>query len=190
MKNLINNGQPVQMWHGISAAALLRRCEQALPEEAAAMSTVASLMHAGEPISESEWMAAESAMHAVEKRLIENYTGEVKLNRYGQPHGGVHPALLQKPAGRRFATIEINSGYVWWVGDAADEAEACRKSDAEGGGQTEGQYHRIMSSEINNTDGGYAVYEAPAGFDVSDGQDEAEIAAVSALPLAGYYRVS
>lgn len=91
---------------------------------------------------------------------------------------------------RRFATLELNSGYVWWVGDAADEADACRKSDAEGQYEPEGEYRRITSSEINNTDSGYAVYEAPAGVDVSDGQDEAEIAAVSALPLAGYYRVS
>lgn len=190
MKNLINNGQPTQAWHGITAAALLRRCEQAAPEEAAAMSTVASLMHAGEPISEAEWMAAEGAMHAVEKRLVENYTGEVKLNRYGQPHGGVHPALLQKPATRRFATIELNSGYVWWVGDAADEADACRKSDAEGGGQTEGQYRRIMSSEINSTAGGYAVHEVPAGFYLTDGQDKNQISAVTAQPLVGYYRAS
>lgn len=88
---------------------------------------------------------------------------------------------------RRFATIEINSGYVWWVGDAVDEIDACRKSDAEGQSQVEGEYRRITASESSNTDGGYVVYEAPAGFDVNDGQDEDEIAAVSALPLAGYY---
>lgn len=91
---------------------------------------------------------------------------------------------------RRFATIELNSGYVWWVGDAADEIDACLQSDAEGQAQIEGEYRRITASEINNTDGGYAVYEAPAGFDVNNGQDEDEIAAVSALPLVGYYRAS
>lgn len=80
MKNLINNGQPTQTWHGITAASLLRRCEQATPEEAAAMSTVASLMHAGEPISEAEWMAAESALHAVEKRLFGKSCGIQELS--------------------------------------------------------------------------------------------------------------
>jgi len=190
MKNLINNGQPTQAWHGITAAALLRRCEQALPEEAEAMSTVAALMHAGEPISEAEWMAAESAMHAVEKRLIENYTGEVKLNRYGQPHGGAHPALRAKPATRRFATIELNSGYVWWVGDADDEIDACRKSDAEGQNEPEGEYRRIMASEINSTAGGYAAHEVPKGFYLTDGQDQHQISAVTAQPLVGYYRAS
>lgn len=92
--NYINNGQATNIWHGISAASLLRRCDHGTTEEAEAMSLVASLMHAGEAITESEWMAAENALNAVEKRLVANYTGEVKLNRYGRPHGGTHPALL------------------------------------------------------------------------------------------------
>ena len=90
----INNGNATTIWHGISASALLRRCEQGSSDEAEAMSLVASLMHAGEAITESEWIAAEQAFNAVEKRLVENYTGEVKLNRFGRPHGGVHPALV------------------------------------------------------------------------------------------------
>ena len=90
----INNGNSTMIWHGISASALLRRCEQGSSDEAEAMSLVASLMHAGEAIAETEWIAAEQAFNAVEKRLVENYTGEVKLNRYGRPHGGVHPALV------------------------------------------------------------------------------------------------
>lgn len=90
----INDGTAVKIWHGITAAHLLRRCAQATAEEASAMSAVASLMHAGESISEAEWSAAEGAMVAVEKRLIEGYNKEVPLNRYGQPYGGTHPALI------------------------------------------------------------------------------------------------
>ncbi len=90
----INNSQPTSVYHGITAEMLLRRCEQGTEQEAEAMSLVASLMHAGEAITEAEWMAAEKAFNAVEKRLVENYTGEVKLNRFGRPHGGVHPALV------------------------------------------------------------------------------------------------
>lgn len=94
MSKYINNGQPTNTWHGITATSMLRRCEQANEQEAEAMSIVASLMHAGEQITESEWIAAETAINAVEKRLVQNFTGEVKLNRYGQPHGGTHPALI------------------------------------------------------------------------------------------------
>ena len=89
----INNGNATTIWHGISASALLRRCEQGTEQEAEEMSLVASLMHACEAITESEWIAAEQAFNAVENRLVEKYQGEVKLNRYGRPHGGVHPAL-------------------------------------------------------------------------------------------------
>ena len=91
---------------------------------------------------------------------------------------------------RHFATIELNSGYVWWVGDAADEIDACIQSDAEGQGQVDGEYSRITASEINSTAGGYAVYEVPAGFYLTDGQDENQISAVTAQPLVGYYRAS
>jgi len=56
------------------------------------MSYVASLMLAGE-VTHDEFAQAEAALNAVEKRLIANYTGEVKLNRNGMPHGGCHPAL-------------------------------------------------------------------------------------------------
>jgi len=94
MSKYINNGQPTNTWHGITAASLLRRCEQADEQESEAMSLVASLMHAGEQITESEWSDAETALNSVEKRLVKNFTGEVKLNRYGQPHGGTHPALI------------------------------------------------------------------------------------------------
>lgn len=98
MGEFINNGQATTMWHGISSARFVRRCAQATEQEAQAMSYVASLMMAGE-VTEEEFNAAETALNAVERRLIESYTGEVKLNRHGQPFGGIHPALeLQNDA--------------------------------------------------------------------------------------------
>lgn len=89
----INNGNATTIWHGITHNELLRRCAQATEEEACAMSFAAAMMVAGE-CSEQDWLAAEQAFNAVEKRLVANYAGEVKLNRYGRPHGGVHPALV------------------------------------------------------------------------------------------------
>lgn len=94
MKKFINNGQATTIWNGISAERLLRRCKQGTSEEARAMSFVAGLMHAAEPIEEEEFQAARAALVAVEKRLIAEFTGEVKRNRYGQPFSGTHPALL------------------------------------------------------------------------------------------------
>lgn len=93
-RTLINGGAPTDVWHGLNAAHLLRRCQQATSEEAAAMGYVASLLHAGEPISEAEWAVAERACYAVEARLVATWTAPVRLNRHGQPWGGTHPALL------------------------------------------------------------------------------------------------
>lgn len=90
---LINDGAPTAVWHGITAAHLLRRCQQATTEESAAMGYVASLIHAGEPIAHDEWAAAERACHAVEARLVATWAAPVRLNRHGQPWGGMHPAL-------------------------------------------------------------------------------------------------
>lgn len=87
-----------------------------------------------------------------------------------------------------FATIELNSGYVWWVGAADDAADACARSDAETGGEYGRKFDQISRSEINSSAGGYAVYEVPAGFDVTDGQNEEQIAAVEAQRLVGYFR--
>lgn len=94
MSKFINNGQPTVIWNGITAEKFLRRCEQATAEEAHKMSHAASLMHAAEPITEEDFYAARAALVDVEKRLVEKFTGEVKYNRYGQPFGGTHPALL------------------------------------------------------------------------------------------------
>lgn len=90
----INDGRATTIWNGISAAKFMRRCAQADEDEAMAMGLVASLMHSGEPITEDEFHAARSALCAVEKHLIDKFSGEIKYNRHGQPFGGTHPALV------------------------------------------------------------------------------------------------
>lgn len=95
MTNIINNGQPTNRWNGISHTTLLARCEQATPEEAAAMSTAASLMLAGE-CSTFEWDAAMVALASVERRLCAEWEaqhGAPRCNRNGRILGGEHPAL-------------------------------------------------------------------------------------------------
>lgn len=89
----------------------------------------------------------------------------------------------------RFALIELNSGFVWWVGDADGAIQACQRSDDDTGNTNRaGEFQPISRGEISSTAGGYAVHLAPAGFDVQDGQDPDAITLTDALPLAGYYR--
>lgn len=83
----------------------------------------------------------------------------------------------------RYAMIDIDSGYVWGVENAADPVAACRQMD-EALGVTGREYeaHGPRSGAGRSGQTGYEVYQAPVGFDVQNGQDQAEIAAVSALP--------
>lgn len=83
----------------------------------------------------------------------------------------------------RYALIETGSGFVWWVGEAADPIDACRKADreidpSEAAVRTYREVTRYEST--HSSDGGYLVFEVPAGFDVDNGQDSAEIEAVEA----------
>lgn len=74
-----------------------------------------------------------------------------------------------------FAIIDNYSGFVWGVVEADDAISACAKLDADIGSEP-----REYDCGING-DQGYIVYEAPAGFDVTDGQDEVEIERVASL---------
>ena len=87
----------------------------------------------------------------------------------------------------RYIMIESNSGYVWGAGDAADVISACRAMDEMSGnvGRTY-EEHGPRSQAARSTQGGYFVYEAPAGFDVGDGRDESAVAQVMALPLVAF----
>jgi hypothetical protein len=83
----------------------------------------------------------------------------------------------------RYALIDTNSGFVFGVTDATDPTTACRLIDESlhEFGRTY-EEHGPRSGAERTTQGGYVVYEAPAGFDVTDGQDAEQIAAVEALP--------
>lgn len=89
---------------------------------------------------------------------------------------------------RRFATIELNSGYVWWVGDAVSAEDACKQSDAESGCPGKSEYRQVSSGEINTGFSVYAVHEVPDGFYLTDGKDETQISAVTVHPLVGYFQ--
>lgn len=88
----------------------------------------------------------------------------------------------------RFAILESNSGYVWGVVDADSALEACLACDADFGGRHEaGHYEPASYSDLRSTRGVYDVRVAPEGFDVDNGQDQASIDAVCALPRAGLF---
>jgi hypothetical protein len=94
-------------------------------------------------------------------------------------------AALETPAAR-FATIDLHSGYVWWVGQADSPAAACARSHADTG-NTPAEFVECVNRDA---DAVYAVYEVPEGFDVDDGQDADAINATQAHPLAGHFRRS
>jgi len=61
-------------------------------QEAAAYGKAASIAAALEQ-DRAAWVAGVSAISAAKARAIAQFKGEVKVNRCGQPVGGVHPAL-------------------------------------------------------------------------------------------------
>lgn len=63
-------------------------------DEKRAYSLAAGLSAANEP-DRAAWVAGCEALHAAEARAIAAYHGPVRLNRYGRPYGGVHPALAE-----------------------------------------------------------------------------------------------
>lgn len=85
---------------------------------------------------------------------------------------------------QRFATIDLASGFVWWVGEADSAADACARSHAETG-NTPAEFVSCRGSDGVAT---YAVHQVPAGFDVADGQDAGAIAATQAYFRVGFFR--
>jgi hypothetical protein len=82
---------------------------------------------------------------------------------------------------KHYVLIDHNSGYVWDEVDADTPIDACRKVD-----EKLGAYGRVYEAAFANTiSTGYHVFEAPADWTpVSNGQSQAEIERVSALPIA------
>lgn len=85
---------------------------------------------------------------------------------------------------KRYATIDLNSGYVWWVGDAESPEQACELSDMEGLDEPR-QFVEVNRSQIDRAT--YAVYAVPADFTVTDGEGPEQISAVQAWPLVGLF---
>lgn len=63
-------------------------------EESNDYATAASLAAANEP-DRKAWAAGVAAQSRAEGRAIAHFKGEVKLNRHGQPYGGMHPAIAE-----------------------------------------------------------------------------------------------
>jgi len=84
------------IYNGITAEGMLRRCglDVATVAEREILSYTAAMMHACEDISEDQLMAAAHVARQVDGKLIAQWQGVVRLNRNGQPFGGVHPALV------------------------------------------------------------------------------------------------
>lgn len=90
---------------------------------------------------------------------------------------------------QRYAILESNTGYVWWVGEAESPLAACYAMSAEVGSQDrddeDGAYEEAADRRAGDV---LDVRLAPAGFDVRDGQDEDAIADVQALEPAGVFQ--
>ncbi len=88
----------------------------------------------------------------------------------------------------RYALIENNCGFVWGVVDADTPIAACMKVD-ESLGELDREYSEVSRADLFVNEASYHVYEAPAGFDVTDGQDAEQIASVQALPKVAIVRI-
>ena len=61
------------------------------PDEAHACGYAASLAAANTP-DRTAWLAGRDAVRSAEARAVAAFIGPVRLNRFGRPHGGAHPA--------------------------------------------------------------------------------------------------
>jgi hypothetical protein len=84
---------------------------------------------------------------------------------------------------KRFALIDIHSGYAWGTVAAPDPVSACRRIDRDLG-EPGRRYEKHSPGSGAKRWGmtGYLVYQTPEGFWVEDGQNPTEIAAVEAHP--------
>lgn len=90
---------------------------------------------------------------------------------------------------KTYAMIDLHTGFVWGVETARDAVSACRQMD-EAIGIHGRSYDEGSASDLRCGLDAYAVHEAPAGFDVTDGQDADQIAAVEMLPRVTFVLVS
>ena len=92
---------------------------------------------------------------------------------------------------KTYAIIETNTGFVWGVVESDYALQACYDVDMQAGGVHEepGEYQEVQPHDAWTVKprSMYDVRLAPEGFDVLDGQDPEQIAAVEALPRVGLY---
>jgi len=86
----------------------------------------------------------------------------------------------------RYATIDLQSGYVWGVTESADPASAVSAIDAEAN-MSRPRIFETTDRRDAYSRGGYALYAVPDALVIDDGQDRATIAAVESARLVGYY---
>lgn len=96
-------------------------------------------------------------------------------------------AVIDEVAHRRYAVIDIASGYVWGVADATSPVEAAQLVDQEIGGEPR-TYEEVPRGEVSSAT--YAVHEAPAGFAVADGRDLETIRVVEEMRVAAFVRAT
>jgi hypothetical protein len=108
------------------------------------------------------------------KQVLHWYLGWSKASALG----------LSSQLSRRYGVVEMATGYVWWAGYASSAEEACVKAQAESLDEP-----AEFVPCFKHGDPTYTVYRIDALLKVDDGQDQHTINAVSACPLAGFYRI-
>ena len=89
---------------------------------------------------------------------------------------------------KKFAAIELNTGYVWGVTSAETPELACSAIQAEADGSREASVFVEISKSDASTASGFAIYAVDDGFEVLDGQASDEIEKTESFPLVGYFR--
>ena len=89
--------------------------------------------------------------------------------------------------GTWFAVVDRHSGFVWHTCNADTPEAAAIRAKVESDGD---RGFVVESLDLgDNTDRGFAVYEAPDGWECTDGQDEEQIAIAVSGRLVGFYEV-
>lgn len=86
----------------------------------------------------------------------------------------------------RFALLDIETGYVVWIGDAPSPADACQAA-AVSSGREVGTPIYTRRAHNARPDAGYIAFKVPPLFAVDDGMDAESVARVMELELIGYY---
>lgn len=86
----------------------------------------------------------------------------------------------------RYILIDSNSGFVWGEAQADSLTDAARAVDIEANGRAADAYEELGSNPRDSSSY-YIAYNANGSdITIDDGQDQDQIDAVSALPVAGY----